>query len=105
MAITVADPLDRDEDLEMKVKIMTDSDICALCGGKLQEGFTELVLKAGDDLAVIKRVPALVCSCCGDAYLTPEVSERVDEVMREYRAGKIPARPIAAGEIELEMRA
>ncbi|OYV11432.1 MAG: hypothetical protein CG445_1038 [Methanosaeta sp. ASM2] len=38
--------------------MMTDSDICALCGGKLREGFTELVLKAGDDLAVIKRVPA-----------------------------------------------
>ncbi len=29
--------------------MMTDSDICALCGGKLREGFTELVLKAGDD--------------------------------------------------------
>ncbi|MDD1738928.1 MAG: hypothetical protein LUQ02_05135 [Methanothrix sp.] len=39
-------------------EMMTDSDICALCGGKLREGFTELVLKAGDDLAVIKRVPA-----------------------------------------------
>ena len=58
-------------------EIMTDSDICALCGGKLREGFTELVLKAGDDLAVIKRVPALVCNCCHEAYLTPDVSERV----------------------------
>lgn len=29
-----ADPQDREEDLEMKVEIMTDSDICALCGGK-----------------------------------------------------------------------
>lgn len=82
---------------------MTDSDICALCGGKLGKGFTELVLKAGDELAVIKRVPALVCSCCGEAYLTPGVSERVDRVMKEYRAGKLLARPIAAGEIELEM--
>lgn len=72
----------------MKVEIITDSDICALCGGKLREGPTELVLKAGDELAVIKRVPALVCSCCGEAYLTPEASERVDQVMKEYRAGK-----------------
>ena len=58
--------------------MMTDSDMCALCGGKLLEGFTELVLKAGDELAVIKRVPALICSCCGEAYLTPEESEKID---------------------------
>jgi len=80
----------------MKVEIITDPDICALCGGKLREGFTELVLKAGDELAVIKRVPALVCSCCGEAYLTPVVSEKVDQVMKEYRAGKLFAGPIAA---------
>ena len=92
-------------DIEMKVEIMTDSDICALCGGKLREGPTELVSKAGDDLAVIKRVPALVCSCCGEAYLMPEVSEKVDRAMKEYRAGRLLARPIAAGEVELEISA
>ena len=86
-------------------EMMTSSDICALCGGNLREGFTELVLKAGDELAVIKRVPALVCKCCHEAYLTPDVSERVDQVMKEYRAGKLLARPIAAGEIELKMSA
>jgi len=84
---------------------MTDSDMCALCGGKLREGLTVLVLKAGDRLAVIKSVPALVCSCCGEAYLTPEVSEKVDRAMTEYRAGRLLARPIAAGEIELNMSA
>ena len=89
----------------MKVETMTDSDICALCGGKLREGLTELVLKAGDDLAVIKSVPALVCSCCGEACLMPEVSEKVDRAMKEYRAGRLLARPIAAGEVELEISA
>jgi YgiT-type zinc finger domain-containing protein len=85
------------------VEFMTDSDICAFCGGKLREGFTELVLKAGDELAVTKRVPALVCNCCYEAYLTPEVPKRIDKVMREYRAGKLLASPLAAGEIELMM--
>ena len=63
---------------------MKDPDMCALCGGKLREGLTELVWKAGDELEVIKRVPALVCSCCGEAYLTPEVSEKINMVMKEY---------------------
>ena len=66
---------------------------------------TELLLKAGDRLAVIKSVPALVCSSCGEVYLTPEVSEKIDQVMKKCRAGKLLARPIAAVEIELEMSA
>jgi len=84
---------------------MTNSDMCALCVSKLREGFTDLVLKAGDDVVVIKKVPALVCSCCGEAYVTPVVSEKIDEVMKEYRAGKLLTRPLVAGEIELKMSA
>lgn len=84
---------------------MTVSDTCALCAGKLREGFTELILKAGNEVVVIKRVPALICSCCGEAYLTPEVSEKIDQVLKEYRTGKLLARSIAVGEIELGMSA
>ena len=82
---------------------MISSDTCALCGGRLREGFTELVMKVGNEVVVIKKVPALVCSCCGEAYVTPEVSEKIDEVTQEFRAGKLLARPLAAGEIELKM--
>jgi len=84
---------------------MTNSDMCALCGSKLREGFTDLVLKAGDEVVVVKKVPALVCSCCGEAYVTPVVSEKIDEVMKEYRTGKLLTRPLVAGEIELKMSA
>jgi len=84
---------------------MISSDVCALCGGKLREGFTELVMKVGNEVVVIKRVPALVCSCCGEAYVTPEVSEKIDEVTQEFRAGKLLVRPLAAGEIELKTSA
>jgi len=79
--------------------------MCALCGSKLREGSTDLVLKAGDEVVVIKKVPALVCSCCGEAYVTPEVSERIDDVMKEYRAGKLLTRPLVANEIEQKMTA
>jgi YgiT-type zinc finger domain-containing protein len=84
---------------------MISSDTCALCGGKLREGFTELVMKVGNEVVVIKKVPALVCSCCGEAYVTPEVSEKIDEITQEFRAGKLLVRPLAAGEIELKMNA
>lgn len=84
---------------------MISSDTCALCGSKLREGFTELVMKVGNEVVVIKKVPALVCSCCGEAYVTPEVSEKIDEIIQEFRAGKLLVRPLAAGEIELKMNA
>jgi YgiT-type zinc finger domain-containing protein len=84
---------------------MTNSDMCALCGSKLREGSTDLVLKAGEELVVIRKVPALVCSCCGEAYVTPEISDKIAEVMKEYRAGKLLSRPLVVGEIELKMSA
>ena len=36
---------------------MISSDTCALCGGKLCDGFTELVIKVGDEVVVIKKFP------------------------------------------------
>ncbi len=44
-------------------------------------------------------------SCFCESYITPEVSEKIDEVMKEYRAGKCLAIPFAADEIELKMSA
>ena len=84
---------------------MISSDVCALCGGKRRDGFTELVMKVGNEVVVIKRVPALVCNCCSEAYVTPEVSEKIDEVTQKFRAGKLLLRPLAASEIELKMSA
>jgi hypothetical protein len=60
---------------------------------------------AGKPGIVIKKVPALVCSCCGEAYVTPDVSEKIDGIVQEFRAGKLLARPLAAGEVELKMNA
>jgi len=84
---------------------MVGSDVCALCGGKQREGLTELVMKVGNEVVVIKKVPALVCNCCGESYVTPEISEKIDDVIQEFRAGKLLVRPLAAGEIELETSA
>lgn len=84
---------------------MTNSDMCALCGGKLRDGFTDLMMKAANEVVIIKKVPAIVCGSCGEAYVTAKVSEKIDVVMIEYRAGKLPARPLAACEIELEISA
>lgn len=85
--------------------MLANSDMCALCGGKLRDGFTDLMMKAANEVVVIKKVPALVCCLYGEAYVTAEVSEKIDVVLKEYRAGKLPSRSLAACEIELKISA
>jgi len=78
-------------------------DKCDLCNGKLHEGKTEFVARVGDKVVVIKDVPAYICEECGEAYFTPEISRKIDKIMREFHEGKLLMRPIDAGEIELEI--
>lgn len=76
-------------------------DRCSFCKGKLSDGKTEFVAKVGDVVISIKGVPAYVCEGCGEAYYSPEVSRKIDKIMRSFHEGRLLARPIAAGEIDL----
>jgi len=78
-------------------------DTCGFCRGKLHQGQTEFVARVGDEVIAIKGVAAYVCQDCGEAYFTPEVSRKIDEVMQDFHQGKLLARPIAAGELELKV--
>jgi YgiT-type zinc finger domain-containing protein len=78
-------------------------DKCSFCKGKLYKGRTEFVARIGDEVISIKDIPAYVCEDCGEAYFTPEVSRKIDEVMRDFHEGRLLARPIAAGEVRLKV--
>ena len=56
-------------------------------------------------LPQVKNVPALVCDCCDDAYIAPDVSERIDKVLEDFFVGKLLAEPIEAGEVALSLNA
>lgn len=58
---------------------------CGCCKGKLHEGKKEFVVKVKNEVIV-----------------TPEISEKIDEVMEEFFAGKLLAKPLAAGEVALK---
>lgn len=78
-----------------------EHDKCCFCDGKLKEGITNLVIKVDEEIISIKDVPALICENCGERYFTPEVSRKIDEVMKECYEGKLLSRPIKAREVEL----
>ncbi len=78
-------------------------DRCSFCRGRLHEGKTEFTVKVEGDVISVKDVPALICEECGEAYFTPEISLKIDQIMREFHEGRLLSRPIAAGEVELEV--
>jgi hypothetical protein len=41
---------------------------------------------------------------CDEAYLTPDVSREIDKIVKDFREGKLLAKPIAAGEVELRVK-
>ena len=46
---------------------------CPLCKGKMLKGFTNLSFGTGENLLVVKDVPALVCEQCGDSFVEIEM--------------------------------
>jgi len=78
---------------------MMKPDKCSLCGGVLRKGKTELVIRVGEEIVVIKDVPAYVCENCGEPYFTPETSRKIDEIMRDFYRNRVSKKPIKAFEI------
>lgn len=67
---------------EKKVRDIVDR--CDLCSGELEPGTTTLELWRGNELLVIRDVPADVCQQCHEAYISASVSERLDHFLGEY---------------------
>lgn len=59
-------------------------DKCDLCGGELKAGVTTLQIWRGEDLVVIRDVPADICQQCREAYVSANVSVQLDHFMSEY---------------------
>jgi YgiT-type zinc finger domain-containing protein len=80
-------------------------DDCSCGSGKLHKGFTKYIVEIEKEIVVINNVPAWLCDLCDEAYISPEVSEKIDEIVKSFRSGKLLAKPLAAGQVELKMNA
>lgn len=91
-----------DKPNDEKKELIPDTCICGR--GRLRSGITEYVTKVEDGVLVIKNVPALICDLCGESYLTPEASREIDKMVKDFREGKLLAKPIAAVEVDLRVK-
>lgn len=69
------------------------------CAVRMREGRHDFMARVGDEIVVIKDVPALICDTCGEVEYTLEVSREIDVIMKEFFAGRLLAKPLAAGEV------
>jgi YgiT-type zinc finger domain-containing protein len=60
---------------------------------------TELVIRVGEEIVVIRDIPAYVCENCGEAYFTLETSRRIDKIMEDFYGDRVSKKPIRAFEI------
>lgn len=79
-------------------------DTCNCGRGRFHRGRTEYLTRVDDGVLLIKNVPAFICDICDEAYLTPEASREIDRIVKDFREGRLLAKPIAAGEVELKMK-
>ena len=54
---------------------------CALCEGELQDGVTTIPFLIGEKVAVIKKVPAEICSDCDEAYVKSSVVGQIELIL------------------------
>jgi YgiT-type zinc finger domain-containing protein len=63
---------------------------CVVCKeGETQRGFTTVTLERDGATLVFKRVPANVCTNCGEAYIDGEVSARLLKTAEEALQGGV----------------
>ncbi|WP_456473695.1 type II toxin-antitoxin system MqsA family antitoxin [Candidatus Pyrohabitans sp.] len=74
---------------------------CSLCKGNLKRDVTDIVVEVEGRIISIKEIPAYICDECGEAYFTPEISRKIDNIMKKFHEGKLSLHPIEAGELTL----
>ncbi len=53
---------------------------CLICkNGETEAGKTTVFIQRGDTIVIFKEVPADICDCCGEYYLSAEITEKVME--------------------------
>ncbi|MDR0842093.1 MAG: type II toxin-antitoxin system MqsA family antitoxin [Acidobacteriota bacterium] len=54
---------------------------CFLCKGEMTAGHTTHTVDRGSTLIVIKRVPAMICSQCGEVWFGGTVQRQLEQIL------------------------
>lgn len=61
---------------------------CALCKGSLVRDEVNHIVDLGNEIIIIKKVPANVCNQCGEYYLDTQTAIKLENIIEELRKNK-----------------
>ena len=62
------------------------SPCCFICSGKVEKGTTTFVLDLKSSLIVIRNVPALVCTQCGEEWIEDYTAIELEQITERAKA-------------------
>ena len=62
---------------------------CHFCKGKTEIKNIDVDFRWGDQLFVVKNVPAEVCTQCGKSYYSAKISKKLDELAAKQTKPRI----------------
>jgi len=61
---------------------------CPICDGSFKKGMTTITIDSGDSLIVLRNVPAMICSSCGEEYIEDNVLKEIEAKLSTQKEPK-----------------
>ncbi len=63
----------------------TNKNRCPICNGEKEQGKVTFTVDLGTNLIVIRETPATICSLCGEEWISDEVAENIEAMVKEAK--------------------
>ncbi len=73
---------------------------CPLCGGERAPGKTTYTVDLGSGVIVVREVPAMVCTQCGEEWIDGATASRLEGIVEEARRGRRQVEVLSLSESE-----
>lgn len=58
---------------------------CFMCKGNLNDSLTTFMTDIGSTIIIVKNVPSLVCSQCGEVSYTDSVAQELEKIINTIK--------------------
>lgn len=65
------------------------NNLCPICGGTKRPGKTTFTAELGFGVVVVRRVPATVCSQCGEDWINDKTAAKLEALVTEARKKRL----------------
>ena len=70
---------------------LVDNLLCPSCGGQTQVDKTTYTVDLGSGIVVVRRIPAAICTRCGDEWLADVTVQELEGIVEDAKKRKSQA--------------